>query len=137
MIERYLLRYFLMFVGMYESVIWLMGFYQLQRLGRQALTRSPDQELIPLASVRENPRFNLSWITAMTVLVVGVIGFRFQEMPFGKITTNAAGETIYKWGLITTKASNDGFVDGWARWNFTGYEGKTAYSEYRTLVETM
>ena len=133
----YLLRYFLMFVGMYESVIWLMGFYQLQRLGRQALTRSPDQELIPLASVRENPRFNLSWITAMTVLVVGVIGFRFQEMPFGKITTNAAGETIYKWGLITTKASNDGFVDGWARWNFTGYEGKSAYAEYRTVVETM
>ena len=28
-------------------------------------------------------------------------------------------------------------MDGWARWNFTGYEGKSAYAEYRDVVETM
>jgi len=33
--------------------------------------------------------------------------------------------------------SNDGFVDGWARWNFTGYEGKNAYGEYYGVVQTM
>ena len=29
------------------------------------------------------------------------------------------------------------FVRGWARWNYTGYEGKDAYPEYRDLVLTM
>jgi putative flippase GtrA len=29
------------------------------------------------------------------------------------------------------------FVPGWARWNFSGYEGKAAYPEYRALIETM
>ncbi|MFM7336982.1 MAG: hypothetical protein ACKO2E_01695, partial [Actinomycetota bacterium] len=133
----YLLRYFLMMIGIYEAAVWAGKFYQLQRVGRQALAENTVDDLQPVVSFEDNEKFNLSWITVMTVLVVSVIGFRFQEMPFGKITTNAAGETIYRWGFVSTKATNDGFVDGWARWNFTGYEGKTSYAEYRDLVETM
>ncbi|MFM8775665.1 MAG: hypothetical protein ACKOEH_02050, partial [Actinomycetota bacterium] len=133
----YLLRYFLMMIGIYEAAVWAGKFYQLQRVGRQALAEKSVDDLQPVVSFEDNEKFNLSWITVMTVLVVSVIGFRFQEMPFGKITTNAAGETIYRWGFVSTKATNDGFVDGWARWNFTGYEGKTSYAEYRDLVETM
>ena len=133
----YLLRYFMMVIGIYQSAVWLTTFYRLQQLGRRALVEQSVEGIKPLSSISENPKFNLSWITAFTVLVVGIIGFRFQEMPFGKITTNAAGETIYKWGFVSTKATNDGFVDGWARWNFTGYEGKSAYAEYRAVVETM
>ena len=133
----YLLRYFLMIVGIYEAAVRLFGFYQLQRVGRQALSEQSVDGLKPVTLISANPKFNLSWITVMTVLVVSIIGFRFQEIPFGKLTTNAAGETIYRWGVISTKATNDGFVDGWARWNFTGYEGKSAYAEYRGLVETM
>ncbi|MFM8954323.1 MAG: 6-pyruvoyl-tetrahydropterin synthase-related protein [Actinomycetota bacterium] len=133
----YLLRYFLMMIGIYEAAVWAGKFYQLQRVGRQALAEKSVDDLQPVVSFEDNEKFNLSWITVMTVLVVSVIGFRFQEMPFGKITTNAAGENIYRWGFVSTKATNDGFVDGWARWNFTGYEGKTSYAEYRDLVETM
>jgi hypothetical protein len=29
------------------------------------------------------------------------------------------------------------FSDGWARWNFEGYEGKTSYPEYYGIVQTM
>jgi hypothetical protein len=28
-------------------------------------------------------------------------------------------------------------VSGWAQWNYTGYEGKAAYPEYRAVVQTM
>ena len=133
----YLLRYFMMIIGIYKTAVWLVEFYRLQQLGRLALDQQTVEDIKPVASISENPKFNLSWITAVTVLVVAIIGFRFQELPFGKLTTNAAGETIYKWGLISTKATNDGFVDGWARWNFTGYEDKSAYAEYRAVVETM
>ena len=133
----YLLRYFMMIIGMYQTAVWLAAFYRLQQIGRKALMQQSVEDLKPVVSIGTNAKFNLSWITVMTVLVVSVIGFRFQEMPFGKLTTNAAGETIYRWGFISTKATNDGFVDGWSRWNFTGYEGKSAYAEYRAVVETM
>jgi hypothetical protein len=50
---------------------------------------------------------------------------------------NSAGQYEYVWGPLRTKSTNDGFVDGWARWNFTGYEGKSAYGEYYGVVQTM
>ena len=41
----------------------------------------------------------------------------------------------WTWGpLRTTDAS---FINGWAKWNFTGYEGKPAYPEYYAIIETM
>jgi hypothetical protein len=36
---------------------------------------------------------------------------------------------------ITTSETN--FVPGWATWNYSGYERKPAYPEYRELVQTM
>ena len=73
----------------------------------------------------------------LAVGVAAILGFRFQEMPFGKIVTAEDGSAKYVWGPFSTKSSNDGFVDGWARWNFTGYEGKSAYGEYHDVVQTM
>ncbi|GDX33472.1 hypothetical protein LBMAG16_03030 [Actinomycetes bacterium] len=133
----YLLRYMLMMIGLYEFVVAVVRVRQLERLARQALDKEFQEPLVPIVSIREVAKFNSSWIIAMTVLVAAVIGFHFQELPFGKVTTSADGVAHYNWGPITTKLSNDGFVDGWARWNFTGYEGKSAYVEYRAVVETM
>jgi hypothetical protein len=36
-----------------------------------------------------------------------------------------------------TVKSQPSFVDDWAKWNFSGYEGKDAYAEYRGVVQTM
>jgi len=33
--------------------------------------------------------------------------------------------------------TDSSFVPGWAKWNYTGYEGKAAYPEYKALVATM
>ncbi|MFN2608699.1 MAG: hypothetical protein ABR511_12560 [Acidimicrobiales bacterium] len=30
-----------------------------------------------------------------------------------------------------------GFLPSWAKWNYSGYEGKAAYPEYRAIVDTM
>jgi hypothetical protein len=43
----------------------------------------------------------------------------------------------YSWGPFETAAGNRGFVDGWARWNFSGYENRQAYGEYYQVVRTM
>ena len=133
----FLLRYMLMMIGLYELVVGLWRVYGLLRVAKNALAQESYESLKPVVSLRNTAQFNLWWATAMAIFVVGVIGFRFQELPFGKLVSDSAGAMQYKWGPISTKASNDGFVDGWARWNFTGYEGKSAYAEYHDLVETM
>jgi 6-pyruvoyl-tetrahydropterin synthase related domain len=133
----YLLRYMLMMIGLYELVVGLWRVFELLRVAKNAMAKESYESVVPVVSLRNIAQFNMWWATAMAMLVVGVIGFRFQELPFGKLVADSAGAMQYKWGPISTKASNDGFVDGWARWNFTGYEGKSAYSEYHDLVETM
>ncbi|MDP9070374.1 MAG: 6-pyruvoyl-tetrahydropterin synthase-related protein [Actinomycetota bacterium] len=39
------------------------------------------------------------------------------------------------WAQVET--SDQSFVPSWARWNYSGYERKPAYPEYRHLVDTM
>ena len=133
----YLLRYMLMMIGLYELVVGLGRVASLLRVANYALAKESFESVAPLVSLRNIAQFNMWWATATAMVVVSVIGFRFQELPFGKLVSDSAGAMQYKWGPISTNASNDGFVDGWARWNFTGYEGKSAYAEYHDLVKTM
>lgn len=133
----YLLRYMLMMIGLYELVVGIGRVSSLLRVANYALAKESFESVAPLVSLRNIAQFNMWWATATAMVVVSVIGFRFQELPFGKLVSDSAGAMQYKWGPISTNASNDGFVDGWARWNFTGYEGKSAYAEYHDLVKSM
>jgi hypothetical protein len=149
----YLLRYLLFMVGAYEVAAFFIRAIALQRSLR------PARENVPEVSTRENdgpdadatppvgrvvaPRvekrlsFNMGVLALVALVSTVAIGFRFQELPFGSITVDAQGVSYYTWGPFKTKSGNDGFVDGWARWNFTGYEGKSAYGEYYDIVQTM
>jgi hypothetical protein len=67
----------------------------------------------------------------LLVLGVTVVGMGLHVLPFGD--THADGR--YHWlGFSTTDKS---YIPDWARWNFSGYERKAAYPEYRALVTTM
>jgi hypothetical protein len=131
----YLLRYMLMMVGIYEVVVAVARFANLEFTAARVARTGEEQVLAP--SPRGRMNFNIATACAVSLICIGIIGFRFQELPFGSIRTVQDGSQRYGIGPISVPASNDGFVDGWARWNFTGYEGKNAYGEYRTLVETM
>lgn len=131
----YLLRYWLMMVGIYEIVVAAGRFATLERAAALVAKTGEVQTLAP--SPRGRLKFNLATAVAVSIVCIGVIGFRFQELPFGSVRTAQDGSQRYGIGPFTQPASNDGFVDGWARWNFTGYEGKSAYGEYRALIETM
>ncbi len=99
------------------------------RVGRTVVVRPP--------RVDDKPWFTVGFLAAFAIVTAVAIGFRFQELPFGRTVAAADGSSRYQWGPFSTKSSNDGFVDGWARWNFTGYEGKAAYGEYHDVVQTM
>jgi len=136
----YLLRYFLFAIGIYEVVAFAARVMSLERVARQALSRHESDDEVQFAqisSARTKVSFNLGVLVVFVVAIFIVVGFRFQELPFGSVKTNAAGKSEYVWGPIRGASSNDGFVDGWARWNFTGYEGKSAYGEYHDVVATM
>lgn len=136
----YLLRYFLFTIGIYEVVAFAARVLSLERVARQALSQNgsdDEAQFTQISAARTKVSFNLGVLVAFVVATFVVIGFRFQELPFGSVKTNAAGKSEYVWGPIRGASSNDGFVDGWARWNFTGYEGKSAYGEYHDVVATM
>jgi len=66
-----------------------------------------------------------------------VLGFMFEVLPGdGRKTEN--DKLVYAWGpLRKTPDGADAQGDGWSRYNFTGYEGRSSYPEYYDVVETM
>lgn len=130
----YLLRYFLFTVGLYETATFVLRMKSILRIAR---VEPGTPVVLDVAEPREKFTFNFAFLSAFAVFVLVAIGFRFQELPFGSTRVNSAGTYEYVWGPLRTKSTNDGFVDGWARWNFTGYEGKNAYGEYYGIVQAM
>jgi hypothetical protein len=123
----YLCRYLLVAVGLHATVTAIV---RLVNYDRGVGADTPKQ-----ASATAVANNAVLWVSAISVLCV--IGFRFQELPFGTYVTSADGTSEYAWGPFRTKADNNAFVDGWARWNFEGYEGKSAYGEYYGIVQAM
>lgn len=71
-----------------------------------------------------------------TALVLGLALF-FVALPLRALpffgTTQQDGS--YRWLFVETTESS--YIPGWARWNFSGYEGKDAWPEYSGAVATM
>jgi hypothetical protein len=85
--------------------------------------------------VRENRRLVAAAEASAVVvaLVVGIVlaGYPLRVLPFGKTLPDGR----YSWlGHTTTDQS---FIPGWVKWNYTGYEGKSAYPEYKALYTAM
>lgn len=136
----YLVRYFLAAIAVAELARAAVRLTQLEAFARRVGRVGDGQELPepPPADGGSTGRVT----GAMTALSVGVVtmlvlGFHFQELPGARVATNAAGESEYRWGPFRTDYGDDGFVDGWSRWNFSGYEGKPAYGEYYQVVQAM
>jgi len=91
---------------------------------------APDRPGVRRLALRVTP-------VATLLVTLVVTGLFLRSLPFG--STDGAGR--YHWFGLT--ATDDNFVDGWARWNFAGYEGRRptadggGYHEYRDLVLTM
>lgn len=118
----YLLRYMLAAIGVYEVVAYARRVIAIERSSGD-ITATP------------STRASTSILWVVTVFCLVVIGVRYQSLPFAKITSGTNGNS-YSWGPINFPATR-AFSDGWARWNFEGYEGKASYGEYHNLVQTM
>jgi hypothetical protein len=66
------------------------------------------------------------------LIALAAIALPLRMLPFGQVSSDG---TRYSWlGITTTDRS---FVPDWSRWNYTGYERKSAWPEYHELVSTM
>lgn len=135
----YLVRYFLFAQGCFVTCAFLARSLMVER---EVQIPTPLPSTTHTVFVRP-PRvdgaswFSVGFLATFALVTATALGFRFQELPFGRVVSAADGSTRYQWGPFSTKFSNDGFVDGWARWNFSGYEGKAAYGEYYSVVQAM
>ncbi len=133
-----LCRYLLAAIGVVETVSAVVRLVQWERFRSHALEPGVPVDGSWIARKWDKEQFTARSVTAGVgfLVVLIVLGFRFQALPFGSIIDEGQGAE-YSWGPFETKASNRGFVDGWARWNFSGYEGKKAYGEYHAVVQAM
>ncbi len=74
-------------------------------------------------------------VTAGVGLLVTLVlvGLPLRTLPGG--TERADGS--YSWMGLDNGVNEGSFVRSWANWNYTGYEGKADYAEYRDLIVTM
>lgn len=119
----YLVRYLLMMIGIVETanVIWNV---------------IRDRRARELAATVPSTVF--AGIAAAGVLVV--LGWMFQVLPGGGMAEARPGDPpVYSWGPFRATSTNtDAQGDGWARYNFMGYEGRGEwYTEYYEIVRTM
>ncbi len=118
----YLVRYLLMMIGIYEvlSIGWNVVRDRRANADPNAIEGSV-----------------FAGMGAVGVLIV--LGFMFQELPFDGVKTLDDGSARYAWGPITATATKaDAQGDGWASYNFRGYEGRDQYyTEYYNVVTTM
>lgn len=74
-------------------------------------------------------------ITAGVALGLGAIavGRRYRIRPDGISVASA----LIVAAIALVIVAKIGDVPGWVEWNFSGFEGKEAYAEYRSLLETI
>ncbi|MFM7061964.1 MAG: hypothetical protein ACKO04_00510, partial [Actinomycetes bacterium] len=73
---------------------------------------------------------------ALAVVLVALLGpLRF--LPGGQLVADPAkpGGQMYSWLGLDFRNAN--FVSDWARWNYSGLEGKPAWPEYKGVIDTM
>ena len=115
---------------------WYLCLYLLAAIGVAELGRTVASLL------SRDPATPRKAVTVGTAVVGAVVGLTALAMPLRAMpnlpglelgSTRADGS--YHWLFLSTRESS--FIPSWARWNFTGYEGKAAYPEYHDIVQTM
>jgi hypothetical protein len=129
------------FVVMPEGRLWngrLLPFYYLTAFLLAGLAVSETARTV-MVLVRDGrrapPGAGVPMALGALAVMAVVVGVPLGQLPFTR-----HGEGFNEWPRFSpfkVHASPVSFVPSWARWNYTGYEGKDAYREYYDVVQTM
>ncbi len=82
---------------------------------------------------RPDGRLIASAVVAGALATLIAVAMPLRIVPLGQLS--ASGDGSYRWLGFTNQARS--LVPGWADWNYSGYEEKSAYREYHHVVTTM
>lgn len=74
-----------------------------------------------------DPRVPSARLLRATPLVAAFAAWMFVGIPLG---------VVPKW-IPAPTTTDHSFVSDWAKWNYSGYERKDAYPEYKAIIDTM
>lgn len=134
---------------------YFLAIYMLAGLGA-ALTIRFAAELLTEGHPDDLRGRAIRWVGSCVVVLVVLAGLlgSFKALPGGRVVPDPRGSdnSVYEWGsfrlpfrlpFMSTRFGFDGFhlplgiVPDWAAWNFSGVERKTAYPEFRGVVDMM
>ncbi len=75
--------------------------------------------------------------TALGILACALV---YVALPLGALPFVEREATGFAWPSFSpakVHAGPESFISSWAKWNYTGYEGKDSYREYHDVVQTM
>lgn len=127
------------FVVLPEGRLWnprLLPFWYLNLylLGALAVSEAVQSVAVLVSDrpSRPNQRVLIAGPLIAAVIALVVVSLPLRMLPGGKISKDGIS---YSWLGLRTK--DQSFVRGWAKWNYSGYERKEAFPEYRSVVGTM
>jgi hypothetical protein len=85
-----------------------------------------------VASREPNIPRGIIWVAA----IVGTLGLAVSFLWSQRVDTRSFFAVTGAGLLVVGAAAGISFINGWARWNFTGYEGKAKWPEYEALMDT-
>ncbi len=126
------------FVALPQGRLWNARVLPFYYLGLYLLAAVGVAEVIRLVSVGVARRRSVAGLAvgigapALTAAVVlALVGLGLGYLPLGERHLDGS----YSW--LGLEARQTSFVRSWASWNYSGYEAKPAYGEYRDLITTM
>jgi hypothetical protein len=140
----YLCRYLLAMIGVGETILFTTKVVKLFRdeRVRRVEVGSLEWSWWQRRLRPERIDFQQTLVTSGAVALVGLlsigwIAFSIDRLPLQGQNVYVNGAWYHKWGPIKGKIVNDGTdSDGWAFYNFKGYEGRDYWNEYRDLMLT-
>ena len=129
------------FVVIPEGRLWngrLLPFYYLTTMLLAALAVTELARAITLLVRDRRPAPAAAGVpVALGVLaaVIVVVGVPLGQLPLTEKVEN--GYTWPRFSPVQMRAEPASFIPSWARWNYSGYEGKDAYREYYDIVSRM
>ncbi|MEQ1785531.1 MAG: 6-pyruvoyl-tetrahydropterin synthase-related protein [Acidimicrobiales bacterium] len=128
------------FVILPEGRLWnarLLPFYYLSLYLLAAVGVAEVGRTLAVLAARDPDRPSIIGpaVTAGLALLVALVavGMPLRSLPGGQVRADGS----YSWLGLTNGVNKESFVRSWASWNYSGYEGKDAYAEYRALMLTM
>ncbi len=126
---------------------WYLVVYLMAAVGVGEVARALGQVF---AARPERPVRAVGWVAApVCLLALGVfLGGQLHNLPGGRQNADGSYRLLSSIGIpgvfsldlpdaLGVDVAGRNFVTDWSRWNYSGYERKDAYPEYRAIVSTM